>query len=957
MFNPLTVIGFFCFYIGILFVIALWVERKSVEGRNIGNNPLVYSLSLAIYCTTWTFYGSVGKAATSGMLFLTIYLGPTLAIILWWIVLRKFIRIKNIHRITSIADFISARYNKSQRVAAIATVIALAGIVPYMALQLKAVISTFELITAHSNTDAISLIGQYVGPIIVGLMVLFTIAFGARRLDPTERHQGMVVAMAVESVVKLVAFLAAGIFITYFMFNGFSDIFHRLAESPVKKLLYADESATSFYLTWTTYLILAMSAILFLPRQFHIAVVENFDENHIRTAMWIFPLYMLLINIFVFPIAIGGLLQGFPVQTADTFVLSLPLYAGQKWLSLLVFIGGFSAATGMIMISTMTMSIMVTNHLLLPVLEWIKQLGFLRRYLLQCRWAVIAGYIVISYGFERYVGESFMLVNMGMISFAAVLQFAPVMLGGIFWKPGNKAGAVLGLSAGFLLWFYTLLIPAFMKSGWMSKSILESGLWGIELLKPEQLFGLTVLDPLSHAVFWSMFFNVGLYIIGSLAFFQSATEQRLAEEFVDVLTESPKYIPYSAGEDFIDFSLKKKEIETLLSQYFTDQKTSEILDYCIRLLNMEGKSTISILDLTNLHNEVEKYLAGSIGAAAAHLAMRQGTIFTEREEQELSNIFAEILANLKLTPEELQNKIDYYQEREGLLARQAVELKEKVKERDTEIAERRRAEESLAKHQEQLEGILRKRTSELEATHAELVKREKLSVLGRLTAVVSHELRNPLGVIRSSVFYLMSKLGGTNETIKKHLERIDGQVTVCDTIIADLLEYTRGHLTEKVKGDLNTCLQEVLDQIPLPGQVAVVRKFSPGLPFALFDKEKFRRVVINVFDNALYAVITMQERLKNGEIPYYPTITIATFVSDNGIAIEFEDNGIGMDEETARHSFEPLFTTRPRGTGLGLAIVQKIVNEHGGSISLYSKINKGTKIIMTLPLANDNPVL
>jgi Na+/proline symporter/signal transduction histidine kinase len=955
MFNPLTVIGFFCFYIGILFVIALWVERKSVEGRNIGNNPLVYSLSLAIYCTTWTFYGSVGKAATSGMLFLTIYLGPTLGIIVWWVVLRKLVRIKNIHRITSIADFISARYNKSQRVAAIATVIALAGIVPYMALQLKAVISTFELITAQSNTDATSLIGQYVGPIIVGLMILFTIAFGARRLDPTERHQGMVVAMAAESVVKLIAFLAAGIFITYFMFNGFSDIFQRLSESPVRKLLYSEESSTSFYITWTTYLVLAMSAIIFLPRQFHIAVVENFDENHIRTAMWLFPLYMLLINIFVFPIAIGGLLQGFPVQSADTFVLSLPLHAGQKWLSLLVFIGGFSAATGMIMISTMTMSIMVTNHLLLPVLEWIKQLGFLRRYLLQCRWAVIAGYIVISYGFERYVGESFMLVNMGMISFAAVLQFAPVMLGGIFWKPGNKAGAVLGLSAGFFMWFYTLLIPAFVKSGWISRSILE-GVWGIELLKPEQLFGLTVLDPLSHAVFWSMFLNVGLYIIGSLAFFQSATEQRLSEEFVTVLTESPKYIPYSAGEDFIDVSLKKAEIEILLSQYFTEQRTSEILDHCIRSLNMEGKSSISILDLTNLHNEVEKYLAGSIGAAAAHLAMRQGTIFNEREEKELSKVYADILANLKLTPEELQKKIDYYQEREGLLAHQAVELKEKVKERDSEIAERKRAEESLAKHQEQLEGIIRKRTTELEATHAELVKREKLSVLGRLTAVVSHELRNPLGVIRSSAFYLMSKIGSTNETVKKHLERIDGQVTVCDTIIADLLEYTRGHLTEKARGDLNLCLQEVLDQIPLPGQVTIVRKFSPDLPFAFFDKEKIRRVVINVFDNALYAVTTMQERLKNAEIPYYPTITIATIVSDNGIAIEVEDNGIGMDEETARHSFEPLFTTRPRGTGLGLAIVQKIVNEHGGTISLYSKIDKGTKITVTLPLANDNPV-
>jgi Na+/proline symporter/signal transduction histidine kinase len=928
MFNPLTVIFFFCLYIGILFVIALWVERKSVAGKNIGNNPFIYSLSLAIYCTTWTFYGSVGKAATSGMMFLTIYLGPTLAIVIWWIVLRKLIRIKNIHRITSIADFISARYNKSQRVAAIATIIAIVGIVPYVALQLKAVISTFELITIHGEPESTSLIGQYVGPIISGLMVLFTIAFGARRLDPTERHQGMVVAMAVESIVKLVAFLTAGIFITYFMFNGFNDIFQRLSESPVNKILYTDESSTSFYLTWTTYLILAMSAMMFLPRQFHIAVVENFDENHIQTAMWLFPLYMLLINIFVFPIAMGGLLKGFSVEAADSFVLSLPLHAGQKWLSLLVFIGGFSAATGMIMISSMTMSIMVTNHLLLPVVGWIKQLGFLRRYLLQCRWAVIVGYMIVSYLFERYVGKSFMLVNMGMISFAAALQFAPAILGGIFWKQGNKDGTVLGLSSGFLLWFYTLLLPALVKSGWISGSILESGPWGIEILKPEQLFGLTVLDPLSHAVFWTMFFNIGLYIIGSLYFFQSEEEQRLSEEFVDVLAESPKYSRAIAGEDFIDLTLKKMEIEKLLLQYFSDTKTGEIINQCIHFLKIEGKSKISIIEFIALHKEVEKFLAGSIGAAAAHLEMRQGTIFTEREQQELSKVYAEILANLKLTPEELQKKVDYYQERECLLARQAGELEE----------------------------IIKERTHELKATHEALIKREKLSVLGRLTAVVSHELRNPLGVIRSSVFYLLSKLGSSDDIIKKHLDRIDGQVTISDHIIGDLLEYTRGQLSEKSKVDLNFILQEVLDQIVLPKQVTIVRESSSGLPKISIDIEKIRRVIFNIFDNALYAVTTKQDRLKNEEKPYDPKIIIATFVSDDGVHIEVVDNGIGMDEETVKHSFEPLFTTRPRGTGLGLAIVQKIIDEHGGIVSLDSKINEGTKVTVVIPLTKDNPL-
>ena len=366
----------------------------------------------------------------------------------------------------------------------------------------------------------------------------------------------------------------------------------------------------------------------------------------------------------------------------------------------------------------------------------------------------------------------------------------------------------------------------------------------------------------------------------------------------------------------------------MLLQYFSDTRAGEIIDQCIHLLKIEGKSKISIIELIDLHKEVEKILAGSIGAASAHVAMHQETIFTEREEHDLSKVYADILANLKLTPEELQKKIDYYQEREGLLARQAGEL----------------------------EKIIKERTNELKATHEELIKREKLSVLGRLTAVVSHELRNPLGVIRSSVYYLFSKLVSSDDIIKKHLERIDGQVTVCDHIIGDLLEYTRGQLSEKVKGDINVCVQEVLDQIQLPGQVTMVRKFSSDLPFVLFDKEKIRRAAINIFDNALYAVTAMQERLKNGEIPYYPTITIATFVSDDGINIEVEDNGIGMDEETVKHSFEPLFTTRPRGTGLGLAIVRQIIDEHGGLVSLHSKINQGTKVTVVIPLTEDNPL-
>jgi len=678
MFNPLTVITVSCLYIGFLFLIALWVEKKASKGINIGNHPLIYSLSLAVYCTSWTFYGSVGKAATSGMLFLAIYLGPTLAIILWWTMIRKIIRVKNTYRITSIADFISARYNKSQGIAALATIIALAGIVPYVALQLKAIISTFEIITTPLSTKIVPGSSLYVGLLIVALMTIFTIMFGVRRLDPTERHQGMVVALAAECLVKLVAFLASGIFVTYFLFNGFDDIFQRLSASPFNKVFEPEATGNSFYLTWTTYLVLAMFAIMFLPRQFHVAIVENFDEKHIKTAMWIFPLYMLLINIFVLPIAKGGLLLGYSIHEADTFVLGIPFYSGQQFLSLLVFIGGLSAATGMIMISSMTMATMMTNHLLLPVIEHVGWLGFLRRYLLECRWAAVAVYILTGYLFEHTVGESFMLVNLGMISFAAVLQFAPVILGGIFWKQGNRVGAFLGLSAGFMIWFYTLVIPALVKAGWITESLIRNGPWGINLLKPEQLFGLTGLDPLSHALFWTMLFNIGLYVIGSLYFEQSKEEQSLTEEFMNILATGIIPTPIVSGETFINLSDKKAAILKLLHQYFPHTKSQEILEQCLITLRLSEKEQISIVELIELLKEIEKFLTGSIGAAAAHHTIRNSDIFTPVEEGELSKVYAEILADLKLSPSELKEKIDYYKEREQLLEKKYQTLVENV---------------------------------------------------------------------------------------------------------------------------------------------------------------------------------------------------------------------------------------------------------------------------------------
>jgi len=684
----------------VIFVVALWVERKAAAGKDVGNNPVIYALSLTVYHTAWTFYGSVGKAASTGMLFLAIYLGPMLAVTLWWVVLRKMVRIKNAYKVTSIADFISLRYHKSTAIAALVTLISLFGMVPYIALQLKAIFATFAIVTGGPSSANV-----HIGLVIVAFIIVFTIILGVRRPVPTERHQGMVVAMSVEGLVKLIVFLAAGVYVTYGLYGGFSDVFTRFELSPLSRPVTRAQTSSSFYITWLTYLLLAMSAVMFLPRQFHMAVVENFHENHIRTAMWLFPLYMLLINVFVMPIAMGGVLAGFPVQQADNYVLMLPLSSGQPLLALLVFLGGFSAATGMVMIASMTISTMATNHLLLPLIESVRPLAFAKRYLLQCRWATVAVLVLAGYGFERIVGAYFILVDIGVISFAAALQFAPAIIGGLYWKRGNTAGALLGMGSGFLLWIYTLIVPAFVQGGVLARGILDEGPWGLGLLRPEHLMGVTGLDSASHAVFWTMLFNVSLYILASLFVRQKQEELNVAEEYVNALAAGPTpgLLP---GDATINLAGKTMGIEKLYNQYFPAGKSAAMIGDCLALAKIERKAKISIAELAELYHEAEILLASSIGAAAAHKAFYKSGIISPSEEKTLKHLYADIISQLKMTPSDLKRKIDYHREREKLLIRQATELEEKIGERDKEIARRGKAEEALRDSQRRLADII-----------------------------------------------------------------------------------------------------------------------------------------------------------------------------------------------------------------------------------------------------------
>ncbi len=608
-------------YIGLLFAVAWFADKRAAEGRSIISNAWVYSLSLAVYATAWTFYGSVGRAATDGVGFLPIYLGPTLTMLFGWFVLRKMVRIARLNRTTSLADFVASRYGKSALIGGLVTVIAVIGILPYISLQLKAVSTSFQILLGYPQIvmppkAGTLVVMQDTAFYVAMFMALFAIAFGTRQLDAAERHEGMVAAVAFESLVKLVAFLAVGIYVAFFMYDGLGDIFARAAKRPDLDVLMAPlGGAAGSYASWVWLTVLSMLAIVFLPRQFQVAVIENTDERHLKRAAWLFPLYMLAINIFVLPIAFGGVLH-FPQGDvdADTFVLTLPMVERAEGLALLVFIGGLSAATGMVIVETIALSTMVCNDLAMPLLLRIRAFRLteqrdLSSLLLDIRRAAIVAILMGGYFYYLLAGEAYALVSIGLVSFAAVAQFAPAMIGGLYWKGGTRTGALAGLLAGFSVWMYTLLLPAFAKSGWLGVELLERGPWGIELLRPTQLFGLAGLDQITHAMIWSMIANVGAYVIGSVLRRQSAAEHAQATLFVDVFMQTGE--PGSAWRGATSASA----LQTLVGRFLGPARAVELFT---AYAHQRGVQSVEELEGDrDLVRFAELQLAGTIGAASA----------------------------------------------------------------------------------------------------------------------------------------------------------------------------------------------------------------------------------------------------------------------------------------------------------------------------------------------------
>src|SRR5512138_2284767 len=800
-------------YLCLLFAIAYYADKRADAGRSIIRSPWIYTLSIAVYCTSWTFYGSVGRAASGGISFLPIYLGPTLVFLLWWFVIRKIIRISKAHRITSIADFISSRYGKSTGLGALVTVIAVIGIIPYIALQLKAVSTSFNVLRQYpevamplqANVPLLADTGLWVALI----MAAFAILFGTRHIDAAEHHEGMVAAVAFESLVKLVAFLAVGVFVTFVVNDGFGALFSRAAAEPDITRLFLDHAGGS-YLQWMTLTLLSMAAIVCLPRQFQVTVIENVNEQHLARAVWLFPLYMLVINIFVLPIAVSGLLH-FPAGLvhADTFVLTIPMAERAEGLALFAFIGGLSAATGMVIVAAIALSTMICNDLVMPALLKVTSMRITERddlasVLLGIRRGAIVMILLLAFAYFRFIGQPEALVTIGLVSFAAAAQFAPAIVGGIFWKGGSRQGALTGLTLGFVIWAYTLLLPSFARPGWLPTSFIEQGPFGFELLRPYALFGLQGLDSLSHAMFWSMLGNIGGYVIVSLLSRPSAIERVQAVLFVDVF----RHAGAPGGTHFWRGSATVPDLKDLLTRFIGRRRAERALaDYG----RVHGVNVARLREAEpSLVSFTERLLAGAIGAASARVMV------SSVAKGEVVGI-EEVMAIL----EETSQVIEYSH--------------------------------GLEQKSRELEAL----TAELRKANARLQELDRMK--DEFLSTVSHELRTPLTSIRSFSEILFDNPDLELEDRRRFLTVIvkeSERLTRLINQILDLAKMEAGSIDWEMQHfDPHPVIEEaiaVTSALFADKGARLEVEVAQSLPTVYADRDRLIQVLVNLLSNPPY---------------------------------------------------------------------------------------------------------
>ncbi|SFC09915.1 ATP-binding protein [Tropicimonas isoalkanivorans] len=890
-FNALVAISLA--YVAFLFAVAYFADRRAQ--RSIGgwlSSPLVYTLSLSVYCTAWTFYGAVGYAARSGLEFITIYLGPTLVFTGWWLLLRKLVRVGRSQRITSIADMISSRYGKSNLLGILVTVMAVVGTTPYIALQLQSVTLSFGVFAVPNSEFWVPANPASTGLWVASGLALFTILFGTRNLNTNERHYGVVMAIAVEAVVKLLALMAVGAFVVWGLADGPADVLSRIDASPIAGWEIVPAR-------WAGLIFTSAAAILCLPRMFQVLVVENADEAHLGTASWAFPLYLCLMSLFVVPIAVVGLAEMPANANPDLFVLTLPLKEGREGLAVFAFLGGFSSATSMVIVAALALATMVSNHIVMPLYlsrqsGGVTVAGDVRQVVLMARRFSIAGVLLLGYLYYRFSGGTEALASIGLISFLGVSQVLPALLGGLYWRGGTRAGAAAGLVTGFVVWAYTLFLPSFGAAGPFSAAMMADGPLGIYWLRPQGLFGITGMDPLIHTLFWSILLNTIAYCGFSIFTFPTPLERLQGAQIVNVFEHTLGARGWSRGS-------AKAEDLLMMAQRILGSDDAQALFQSEAAA--QGKAGYLPDTTPEFLDHLERELSASVGGATAHAMVGQ-----------IAGSSAVLVEDLIRVADEAQQILEYSNRLEA--------------------------------QSEELERTARQlRDANQKLTELSIQKDAFLSQ-------ISHELRTPMTSVRA--FAEILREGGlTEDENKRYAGIIHDEAVRLTRLLDDLLDLSVLE-NAQVSLTLGTArLHELIDraiaatgamtEVRASGGLQVFRNATDEQIDLITDADRLTQVFINLIGNA--------KKYCDADAPEL-RIRVRR---QNGLAVvDFIDNGSGIPARSQDIIFEKFSRLSDQaaagGAGLGLAICREIMQRLGGAIE-YLPGQGGAAFRVTLPLA------
>ncbi len=870
-------------YLGLLFFIAFWAEKR--KSNFWVNNPYIYSLSLAVYCSAWTYYGSIGVASNQGLEYLAVYLGPVIIIPSWIYINTKIIRISRVHKISSIADFISLRYGNSRFLGALVAIVCMLAVIPYIGLQIKAISDTFHLMTATANSDNIFL---DTATYVVVIIAIFSAYYGTKYVDASEKRLGIISAVAFESFLKLIFFIVLGIFVVYGVFNGFNDIYEQASKLPdfaQKNTINGLEGGFNFFLMS----MLSMTAIFMLPRQFHTTIVENRTEKHLKTAIWLFPLYLLLMNIFVFPIAWGGkiLFLGENVNP-EFYSILIPQKFGNILIAGMVFLGGLSACISMIIISSISLSIMLSNNIIIPY-GWLNSLKTETEYsnnrtIVNIRKFSIFSLIIVGFLFYKFLISSASLFSVGLIAFVMIAQLAPSFFGAIFWRRGSFSGAVSGLIVGMLICYFNLILPHYFETTYQNSAVFN-------------FFKLNYLSPVANVFFWSLLINSGLFMIVSSLTAGNYRERNFAELYVDI----NDYIQNHENAYIWKGTANISDIRKILTRFLGEKKTRQALKIFNLKYNISDENDSADSRFIKFS---ENLLSGRIGTASAK-------ILIEGVTQEDKITLPEVLKILEESKENISmNK-------------------------------------QLTEHSQQLSKL----SEELQNANETLVIKDKQK--DDFLDSVAHELRTPLTAIRATSELLLDDEDMPAEIKKDFLGNIISESDRLAEIINDILyldkleagtmplNIDRKNIVETYHKSLKPLLQ-LFDQKHLHhSEVNLLNNETYE-----YDEMKMIQVFQNILGNALkftneQGMIQTKLQEKEGRLK------ISVF--NTGKMIPEEDLEFVFEKFYQSKNQNLL---KPVGSGLGLAICKRIINAHGGTIKAKNK-EIGVTFEIFLPTKND----